>query len=287
MNSNVLLAWPNNIDSAISVTGGLYTSSLPLSNVRNRVLSKRARTVDTAESSSTFDIRLKGEKVINAFAIASHNITTGGSIRLRFYSNETQTELLHDSGIIDVWPALFSTDQLEWEFSNFWDGTVSEDDAKDITPLFTYILTAVLIPVSIKVEIFDTGNPDNYVEFGRVFIGESFQPFVNMQLGANIGFSINTEIELAQDNTEYYDRKRPRRVASFTLPTLKEDEAFSKLFSMQRTQGIDKEILFVYRNTQDSVMFSRTFLGRLQQTDPINQPYLDRYSTQINLIEII
>jgi hypothetical protein len=287
MSANVLLAWPNYIEEVIDLYGGSYRSTLPLSNVKDRVFAKKARTTDTEEVNTQFNVTLKGTRGVNVVSIASHNFTTSAQIRIRFYSDVAQGSLLFDTGYIDVWPSIYSSEQLEWEYTNYWEGTISQEDLDDFTPLFSFVTTQLIIPVSIKVEIRDTANMDGYLEFGRVFLGEAFQPNINMEFGAQIGYSINTEIEQAQDNTEYYDRKRPRRTVSFVLNALTQDEAFSKVYTLQRTQGIDKEVFFVYKNQQDAVMFSRTFIGRLQQPDPISQPYFDRYSAPINIIEII
>lgn len=284
---NVLLAWPNKIEDALSLFDGSYTERLPLSNAANRVFARRARTTDTDPASTLFRATFGEGRPINVVAIASHNFTTNARIRVRLYAETSFTTLIYDTGLFFAWPDIFIQDELEWEYNNFWEGTITEQERRDYTPLAVAIIPEMLFPLGILVEIFDESNPDGYVEFGRIFVAESFQPEKNMVYGAQIGYDINTEIETTLDNTEYYDRKTPRRTTSFTLDALTEQEAISRLYIMQRTQGIDREIFFTYKNLNDKFMYPRTFIGRLQQPDPISQPYIDRFSTTFNLIEVL
>jgi hypothetical protein len=285
--ANVLLAWPNRIEKATSLTGGSYLETLPLANASNRVLAKKARTTDTLESSTRFECTFNEGRPVNVVAIAAHNLTTQAMWRIRLYAESAKITLVYDSGEIPVWPAIFNTSDLEWEYNNWWEGTISDDERTNYTPLASNISTNLNIALSMVVDIFDSSNPDGYIEFGRIFIGESFQPTINMRYGAQLGYEENTNIELTLSNNEYFDVKTPRRTASFQLDGLSKDEAFTKTYVMQRQQGIHSEVFFCYDPDIDQTMYLRTFLGRLKSIDPISQPYVDRYETSFNLIEIL
>jgi hypothetical protein len=286
--NKLVLAWPNFTDRA-SVSGGSYLNSLPLVNIKNRVFTKKARSTNLDYSSTQFELEFDGSKQTDVISIAAHNFSNSAKIRVRFYADIQKTELLYDTGETNVWPSVYSQDELEWETFNYWEGTVLQEDIENFTPLFYHIAKsdALIYPRKILVEIFDSSNPIGYIEFGRVFVGTAFQPKLNMQFGASIGYSINTEVETSQNNTEYFDRKRPRRTASFNLDGLSMQEGHSTILSLIRTQGIDQEVFFTYQNTEDTLQYNRTFVARLQQVDPIRQPYFDRVETSINLLEII
>lgn len=285
--ANVLLAWPNRIDTTLSLYGGNYSPNLPLSNAKNRVIAKKARTVDTAEASSFFIATFPEGRPVNVVAIAGHNFTTQATFRVRLYSEASLTTLIYDSGYVNVWPALYSTNELEWEYNNWWEGTITDTDRQNYTPLAFNINTGLYLALGMRVDIKDTSNPYGYLEFGRVFIGESFQPSINMQYGASISHEISTSTELTLSNNEYFDVRTPRRTASFQLAALDKTEAVAKTYTMQRQQGIHGEIFFSYDPDVSQEMYVITFLGRLQSIDPISQPYVDRFSTGINLIEIL
>jgi hypothetical protein len=286
--NKVVLAWPNYTDRS-AVTGGSYLPSLPLINIKNRVFARKARSTDLNYSSTQFELELDGSKITDVFSIAAHNFSNSAQLRIRLYSDIAKSDMIYDTGLVDAWPSVYTQDELEWENLNFWEGTVLQEDIESFTPLYFHIAQSdiLLFPRKILVEIFDPSNPIGYVEFGRVFVGSSFQPKLNMQFGASLGYLVNTEVEMALNNTEYFDRKRPRRTASFTLDALSMQEGHSTIMSLLRTQGIDQEVFFTYQNTQDTLQYNRTFIARLQQIDPIRQPYFDRVETSINLLEII
>jgi hypothetical protein len=286
--NKLVIAWPNHVDKA-EISGGSYLNSLPLTNAKNRVFAKKARSTDLSYSSTQFELELDGSKLTEVFAVAGHNLSSSATVRIRLYTDISKTDLIYDTGTVDAWPSVFSQEELEWENLNFWDGSVPQDELESFTPLFFHVVKSdtLLYPRKILVEIFDDSNPIGYVEFGRVFVGTAFQPKLNMQFGASLGYSINTEVETSQNNTEYFDRKRPRRTASFSLDGLSMQEGHSTIMSLLRTQGTDQEVFFTYQNTEDTLQYNRTFLARLQQVDPIRQPYFDRVETSINLLEII
>lgn len=263
--------------------------TLPLINARNRVIAKKARTTDTSTSSTTFEIALDGGKRVDVLAIAGHNMTSSASIRIRMYDDSAKTQLAYDSTLINVWPSVYGETELEWELTNYWEGTVSDNEIASYTPLFYHIVSSeqMLYPAKIVVEITDIDNPAGYVEFGRVFIGTGFQPTLNMEYGAQLGYSISTTVESSLNDTDYFDVRRPKRIASISLDALTAEEAHSTMMNLIRSQGIDKEIFFCYHCTENSLQYNRTFLSRIQQPDPIQQPYVDRFATTLNLVEIL
>lgn len=285
--NKVFLAWPNYIESS-SLVGGNFLSTLPLNNVKNPVFSKKARTVDTASSSSSFDVVISG-KQIDCVVIAAHNISSVGKVRFRWFNDLAKTDIAHDSGELNAWPSVTSTEVSEWEYDSFWTGSVSDAERDTYTPLTYYIAndTSTLLPAVVEVQIIDPENPDGYIEFGRVFVGRGFQPTLNFAYGAQIGFEIDTQVETALSGTQYFDVRTPKRTAQFTLDALTESEAHDTLYRLQRTQGIDKEVFFTYRAYLDTFQYNRTFIARLKQADPISQPYPERFQNQINLIEVL
>lgn len=287
MADKVLLAWPNKIDESSALSGGSYLPTLPLTNAADRIFAKKARTVDTLPASTKFNVLFSEGKKINVVVLAAHNFTIDATFRVVMYSDLQMTSILHDSGVMAVWPPVYQTEQLEWEYSNFWAGNLTESQRREFTPLATYVVRETYVPQAVTVEIFDQQNPSGYVEFGRVFLAESFEPTVNMMYGAQMGYEVRTDIEVTLNNNEFFDVKTPKRTSSISFDGLSQGEAYGRLYSMMRTQGIDKEVFFTYNTNYDSESYTRTFLGRIQSPDPISQPYIDRYSKSLNLVELL
>lgn len=287
-NDNIVLCYPNYVEVS-TLSGGSYTSQLPRDNAKRGVISRKARTTTTGVDDTKVTITLQRGRNIGVIAIAGHNFSTSAEWRITLYGEDGVTEI-HNSGKMFVWPALYSSDQLEWEDDSFWLGSVSEEERQFLTPLALYFVPDVgLINTKVvSIELFDESNSDGYLQFGKVFVSQTWQPSRNASLGISFSNEINTEVEMSLDNTEYFDRKRAKRSVGFTLDRLTEEEAFSRIFSMQMQQGIDKEVLFAYNKENNQFSYYRRFLGRLQSVDAISEPYVDRkHQSPMKIIEII
>lgn len=281
--NKIILCWPNLIDSAtLSPTLANWSSEQPLSSLQNRALAEKAR----AEGVSTgFTIQLNQPRPIGVVALAAHNLSDSAQYRVLIGSGSEGT-VTWDSGLRNVWPSVYATAELEWEYDNFWDGTL-EAGASGFTPLLTLFIDDIQVTSFIRVAILDEANPDGYIEIGRVFIGDTWQPEFNVSYGITHGYDDTTEVTEAGDRTEYFDLKRRRRTATFSLDYLSESEAFAGLYSLQRTEGIAGEILYAFSSEASTENFARTFLARQQQIDALSHPYHATHSGSVSLLEIL
>lgn len=290
--NKIALCYPNYMDKTdCTLSGGSWLPSLPLGNIKNRVIKKRARSVDLLPTSTKFTINLASSVPILCLALAGHNLSSQGVVKIKVYSDNTETETLYDSGWIDAWPSLFDSSSLEWEYDNFWFGRLSNDQRKEFTPLFTHFFGVTeVVPIGkhIVVEIDDPLNPDGYVEIGRVFFSDVWQPTRNASLGLSFKNNTTTEIETTLDDTEYFDPRRARRSVSFQLDRIPTQDAYGRVFAIQRLLGIHGEILFAYTTQDRELAYERRFLGRLSELDPISEPYVDRrHQVPVNITEVL
>lgn len=284
--SKITVCWPNLVDRS-TLSGGNFVDTLPLELAQDPTIAVRCKSADASLSSTWFDISLDKPRPFQCLAIAGHTFSASALYRVRIYSDKAQQYLIWDSEWQTVWPQLFATAELEWEYDNFWLGTISEDDRALYTPLLTVFSDEVALAESVRVEIDDQGNPDGCVRFGRVFLADAWQPDVNAAYGIQHGMDNVTSFEEAGDRTEYAEVKRQRRTVVFDLEELSEEEAYQRVFSMHRTQGAHGEVLYAFNLTDRPENFSRMFLARQRQVDPLSQPYYATHSATISLIEVL
>lgn len=283
--NKITLCWPNHIEKA-TISGGGYTTKRPILNAKNPVFSKKSRTLDLDEANTQFTMIFDKYRPVHVVSIAAHNMSPTATARITLYSDFIQSELIYDSGIINIWPEIFATAQLEWEYDNFWFGRLDEESRENFTPLFTHFTPEVQVSQSMIVELFDSSNGDGFIEFGRVLVSDAWQPNINVNYGINFGYENTTTVDRADDNTEYFDVKPQKRNMDFVFSRLNEEEAFARLYSMQRNQGISKEILVAF-NLEDTVVnYQRMFIGRASQLNPLSQPFIDNYEASLSLLEI-
>jgi hypothetical protein len=91
--SNILIAYPNRIDSA-ALAGGSWTTAFPLANVADTRLGKAARSADATRTSTRMRIKLANACKLRAVALAAHNMSSTARWRVR--ASTAPLDLLFD-----------------------------------------------------------------------------------------------------------------------------------------------------------------------------------------------
>lgn len=271
--ANILIGHPNRIDGAV-LSGGSWSAGLPLSNLKTRLFSRVARSVDAAPSSTTMTIDFGQPQRLRVLALVAHNISLQG--RVRFEASETadfSNPLCYLE--TDVWTGLLTAewdiDALEWESDNFWLGTYSREDIEGFTSVSTHVMDDAVAARFWRISIIDPLNDDGFVEIGRVFMGPAIQPRINYSWGASLGYEISTAVEMALGGAEFFDVREPVRVFRFTLEWMQDDEAFGKLLELVRRAGIHGEVFVIPDPDDEFNGLRRNFMGRFRQLSPLEQ----------------
>lgn len=281
----VTLAWPNLIGET-TLSGGSYTAALPLSRAKSTPLARVSRSADLALSSTQFTAEFPRRRTISSFALCNHNLSVEAQIRIRVYNDVAQ--LQYDSDWLQVWPPVYNTLDLEWEDENYWFGTPTEEERSQFTPTFSHIFDDVTQAFEVHVEIDDQTNADGFVQFGLVVFAQAWQPTININYEVEWDHDDQTGIRTADDKrSEYFDVGPKPRTVRMTFEALNEDEAFAEVYLKQRINGIHGQVLFVYERPQTIYSIQRTFVGRLESTNPIRHPYPDIYGYSLNLREVL
>lgn len=285
--ANVLLAWGNRADVA-TLSGGSWNASLPLVNLQTRQVQKVARTTNALLASTQFVADMGSAKSINCVALVVHNMSATALVRITACSNSGFTSPEYQSAWIEVWPAgVIPISQLEWEDDNFWLGTMTQEARAGYNSPFLHILPSSQFLRYWKIEVDDTFNPAGYVNFGRLFMAQSWQPLRNMTYGANLGYDDPTEIVTSLTGAEYFDVRGKYRLHKFDLDFLSKEEVHQQIFEMQRLSGTSAEVLVV-PDKDDSITFvQRSFVGRLKSLSPVVQNHLAYYTTSIEIKELL
>ena len=283
--SNTIIGYQNRIDAATFAAYGSWSTTLPLTNIKTRSLSRKARSTNAANSSTKLRFSLDSARVIGSVAIVNHNMQKDATWRYRVYSDSGYSTLVYDSGTINVWP-LMPFGSYEWEDENFWDLQLSDEEIALFTKTLTYVPDTIESAQYYQIEFFDSTNTDGYVELGRIFVGSIYQPTLNMSLGASIGDEANTIIDVALSGAEFFDRRTSYRVAQFTLDHLTYNESIIN-GDIIKISGVDAEVVYIYDDNTALDLHRRAFLGRLRALSPISQPYNTRYQTTYEIKELL
>lgn len=284
--ANCLLGFPNRVDAAV-LSGGTWSTTLPRSNLQNRVLGKVARSTLATLASTQLDMDMVATKPTKIIALVNHNFSLTAQVRIRGSEVSNFATSVYDSGWLPVWPAVFTETDLDWEDDNWWTGQYTDEQRAGYTAAYIHVMSTIVRARYWRVEIDDTANAAGYVELGRVFIGTAWQPLTNMSYGAPIGWETKTAVQEALGGAEYFQRRTPYRVQNIALDWLTLADAMGNAFEIQRRAGIDAEVLWVFDPDDTIQALRRRFLGRLQQLSPVQYPYPLINSTAFQIKEVL
>lgn len=251
-------------------------------------LAKVARSTDATTASTKFDVDLGVARWIRVFALAKHTISRLGSIRIRGSNVSADfSSPVYDSGTVNVWPVIYPQYSLRWGGSSSLDGRLAAEDAAGYNIHFTHVPADPYYARYWRFEITDTTNAAGFIDIARLFMAPGWQPTVNQQLGASLGWTTRTTSQESDGGATYYNVRPRRRQAHFTIPLIETDEAMANAFEMQRQLGLAGQVYYIQDPDDTSHLFRRAFPATLRELSPIEQPFYGRHTTPFSLDEVL
>ena len=265
MAQNFLFAWPNRVESA-TLSGGAWSSTLPLANLKTRFSFEPARTTNTLPANTYFDVSLDVSRGVKCVALLRHNLRTSARYRLRLSATAGDYSApLWDSGMRDVWDSMFPFGTKDWGDDGWWGGKPSAEDISGYPSLLLCVLPTVVRARYLRLELFDEGHPAGYIEAARLWVSGQWQPKYNVIYGMQLGWEDPSKTEEALDGTEYHDERTKVRVITANLDWLSSDEGHAVYLEMQRQLGTTRELLVVPDYSDGVHLIRRSFVGRLRK----------------------
>ena len=183
------ILWNNLIDSGV-ITPLTEHPNYPGTNLRDQRLSRVWRSLALADQSITFDFSTA--KQVSSLAIANHNFTTGATLTL-------------EGNSIDSWGSPAVSESI----------VVSEG-----------IITKFFAGASYRywrLVMNDAGNPDGYLQIGRMFLGEFLQ-MPPISFDPRIPYVTTSKRTRSSSGQTYGDRGYRSYTPSFSFPFISEPE---------------------------------------------------------------
>lgn len=286
MASRTLIAYGNRCDEG-TLSGGTWLSTLPLANLQNRLIAKVARSSGTTTAATQFDINLGRARRIGMLSLIGHNLTVVAKVRVRGDDASDFATPLYDSGWVDVWPSgMIPPELLEWEDDNFWLGTLSDQARAGYQSPFIHRVASLPSLQYWRVEVDDTSNSDGYIQIGRLFLADVWQPERGPVVGAAQGMEDTTDIMSSLGGSEYFDLGAKPRGHRFVFPALNKDEAYGRLVDMQNMLGISGELLIDPDYADLANKPRLAFVARFVSLGEVVNEGGGRYSSTMNVREV-
>lgn len=287
MGQNLLLAWPNRTPEA-TLSGGAWSSTAGLNNLKTRFSYEVARTTNTSTDNTQFDTALDKTRTIKCMALLRHNCSLAAKYRIRLSNTAGDfSSPLYDTGLLDVWSTFYPFGILNWGDEGWWGGKPQAEEITGYPSILLHVLDIAIDARYIRLEIQDPGNPAGYIEATRFWVSGQWQPRINMSYGMQLGWEDSSAVEEALDGTEYFDERPKTRAFTASLDWLSSEEGHAIYLEMQRQLGTTKELLVVPDYSDSVNLIRRSFVGRLRQLSPLDAWAIGLYKGGIEIKETV
>lgn len=272
-------------DEAATATfsGGSWATSLD--RLATEDIADVARSTDADPANTIIRIALAGAPAIDTVCLGPSNLSTGFNYRLRTYTDATFAEVEYDSGWITGAPrAPWNT--LNWTNQNFWTGLTPWDDPNRGLWLI-HLFTGPVVGQFWSIEIDDADNADGYVEFGRLLMGQAWQPSINYGFDNALRFEDNSLHQQTLSGSKIHRKRIDPRVFAFGFDYLPETEVYTDVYAFLRDIGTTGQVFVIPDPDDTANIQKRSFLAVPRRNEALSERIDDYLSFSTELEEVI
>lgn len=281
--SNILLGAPNRMIAGVGLVGGSWRAALPLINLLDTQVTKVARSTNAAAINTKFDIDMGQVRALRACALVNHNLSQAAQWRLTLGTTAGASDI-YDTGFVNAWRMVFDNETLAWESASWWAGIAGDEFLG--APFAAIIALPDWYTVRYaRIEIVDTANVAGYVQVGRVFLGNAFEPVVNPSYGLKDSYEDLSTSTRSESGTRWFTQRRRLRSVQMVMEGLSLSEA-QVVHELMRRDGTSGEVLYVPLPSDAAATQRYGFLGRLVELSALDYPHYNRRALPLLLQEI-
>jgi len=219
--SNMLLAIPDLSDGASAITALNEVVGGEVANLLRVQPTDVWRSTVTTE---TIKINLGALEDVNMVALMFTNLTGTATWRVRVATTEANLTAspLHDSSVVSA----------------------HASPNNSVRPHCFDFFTAVNAQW-IQIDIIDGSNPDGYVEAGRVYVSNAYQPTINYRYGNSTGFKDYSTKQRTVGGQTVVTKRAIVPMASIVMLANDEAELFNNVHDINELKGASEDMLLV------------------------------------------
>ena len=280
-----ILGYPRHTAEAVFSSNNSFDSDYPVGNCGVFPFSKVARTSDKTGICVTAIFAEK--KRIEVVTISRHNIIVSEATRrIKLYEDEAGEVLLHDSGVLDLWPATKTEAQVDFDGGQWWDRGYRAEEKANNPVHRPYFIEGLIYAKRVDVCL-EAGAHVGDVDIGMIDISAALVLPISPSVGARYGFTTRSEMIEADGGVEYFERKNKPRVFEGELAAVATDDAKALLLDFQRETDITEPFLW-WLNREDELHTIRDcYMARNVRLGLMAYVTHHYHSVPINIKEIL
>lgn len=255
---NMLLACPVLSDNS-ALTGSASSGSLGIENLKDSDL----KAVYRINNNSGFIVSDLGvQQKINFIAIVGHNGSSRSYARIRAANSmlDLTSNPTFDSGDIP-----FRSHQTGYD--GLWAASVTDEEYGAMPK---NLFAQYFHDVNCRYWRIDIDDPNaTYLDFGRLYISNAWQPETNMDYGIAHGLIDPSRKARTKAGNPVSVELEPYRFVEFKLGFGSEAEMFDHAFDFERLRGRTKDVLFIHDPDATAYLQKRSVYGTMEALQPI------------------
>lgn len=275
--STCVFGWPIYSDTSASyspsLSGGSWSSSLPLANLQDRRLGKIARSADATAASTKIIIDLGVARSVGVLAVLIPNLTKSSTPTIQWKGGTSSgASDVYNPGAVQAWPTGVTLEDV----------TKSDGSQQNI-----WLTTVPPSPQTARyweLDIVDTANSDGYLNVARLCICGAFTPTVNVNDGDRQSYESDTVRSVTPGGAALYDVRASRRAAQFSIENLPTSDIYASVRAMQRRLGLSGQFLWIPDPADTTYGYERNFLAVMRELGPL-ESQSTRYNTTFSVVE--
>ncbi|PSL23480.1 hypothetical protein [Dyadobacter jiangsuensis] len=243
---NMILASATLSDAA-TITGTTGAGDLSIGNLQKMDLKAVYRVIGDTVS---LTIDLLNSKEINLVALIAHNCSAAASVRVRASNTNDAGTAPYDTGLL---PA--RSNQTGFSDSGY--------------PLEKNMFLSFFSAQTYRywfIDVVDTGA--EYIDIGRLYISNAFQPETNMDYGLAEGVVDPSRVSRVVSGGKVPREFVKYKTADFALGYSNEAEMFGKIYALELACGRTKDVLFVPDPDAKDFLQIRSYYGTMEIINP-------------------
>lgn len=274
---NAILAFPNWLQpdpafATVTTTGGVWLPELPFANALTSVSSEVARSADANPQHTKRWISLGTTRDVRLIALP--DLVSGENCQIKFTCYETwldeESTVLGTTGWKDRYDVVYPEGTLpSWHQSFVTGKLTAEERSLYPIPWFHWFEDAAVIGENWLMEIDDSGSDIGYVDIPYIHMAPGHQPTVNINDDATLDYDDPSIVQQSHGGQEYIEELDGRRVWTFEIVSLPEDEAW--VLGLDAQVRLGKRIpVFISLDPSDTSNRHRiSMLARLRKPPPV------------------
>jgi hypothetical protein len=221
---------------------------------------------------------LGGDYSIDLFALMFSNATADATWRIRAAAEES--ELTADPAY-DTGPMTFAAG-INGQYLIYSQGAPE-----------TYSRTSgyhTFLPKQFRwwrADIFDPDNADGYLDFGRLYIADSFTPQRTFSYGWTQQWMDGQVRDKSLGNQTYPQERNTYRRISGQFRWQSESDMYGELYQLQRKRGSSKDVLLITDELKTDRLMDWSVYGLMTDIEPITGSTFRLYETTLTIEEMI